>query len=75
MQAPSPSPAASAIECPKCSKHSIVNYREGAYHCLNCGFERILSSADEDGLSEEASNPFTVAFGVFVFAMTLLLFL
>ncbi|HEY9738826.1 MAG TPA: hypothetical protein V6D06_21175 [Trichocoleus sp.] len=70
-----PSYLSSAVECPKCGKHSIVSHQTGAYHCLNCGFERILSSPDAENDSEEEGNVFTAAFGVVVFVMTLLLFI
>jgi ribosomal protein L37AE/L43A len=42
---------ASTIECPQCSKQSIVSYQSGLYHCLNCDFERDLTS--ESPASEE----------------------
>lgn len=39
------------LECPRCGKHTIVSYRDGVYTCLNCNFEKDLSTAPADGIS------------------------
>jgi ribosomal protein S27AE len=61
----------SALECPRCGKHTIVNHHDGVYQCLNCGFKRDFSdpsSAQEEGLG-------AMIFAAAGFLVTLALFL
>jgi endogenous inhibitor of DNA gyrase (YacG/DUF329 family) len=51
----------STIECPKCGKKSIVSHQTGIYQCLNCDFEKHLSS--------EVTSESSGGLGEFLFAI------
>jgi hypothetical protein len=74
---PAPSVVTSApkscTECPKCGKYSIVHPRDEVYRCLNCDFEKVLSSAQPD--KKENDTPLSLVVSSLVFVLTLLLFL
>lgn len=55
----------SVILCPKCDKPAIVSYSTGVYTCLNCDFERDLST--------EVERESRVGWGELVFSLAGLL--
>lgn len=62
---------ASTITCPKCGKRSIVSYEEGMYACLNCDFERNLSSEQMGRKSGAGEFIFALAGALIAFALIL----
>ncbi|MEB3356401.1 MAG: hypothetical protein VKK04_06720 [Synechococcales bacterium] len=45
--------APTAIECPKCGKHTVVLHAPDLYQCLNCDFRRDLSKDNGDSSKEK----------------------
>ena len=69
-----------SVECPKCSKHSIVSTADGTYECLNCDFRKSLKSQSDQPKSSDNAEPrngdnaLPAAVGVFGLLLMLLLF-
>lgn len=59
------------MECPKCSKHTLIQRKSDLYQCVNCDFERDFSlSIDEDHQEDDDARGgiwifFLVVFTVF----------
>lgn len=64
---------ASTIECPHCSKQSIVSHQNGMYHCLNCDFERDLTVAESSETKQNGLGEFIFAIAGFLVAAALIL--
>jgi hypothetical protein len=63
----------SIIECPKCGKKSIVSHQTGIYQCLNCDFERDLTSATVDDEKSGGLGEFLFAIAGFLLTAALVL--
>lgn len=62
------------IECPKCSKHTLVQRTSDLYQCLSCDFERDFSQfRDEEEREEENSENGILFFLLIVFTLFALL--
>ena len=62
------------MECPKCSKHTLIQRKSDLYQCVNCDFERDFSqSIDEDYKEEEGAGGGILAFFLVVFTVFALL--
>ncbi|MEB3230377.1 MAG: hypothetical protein VKJ64_05155 [Leptolyngbyaceae bacterium] len=44
------------LECPSCSRHTIVEHRTGVYRCIACDFERDLEAEDFNARRNRRSN-------------------
>lgn len=63
----------SSLECPKCGKNAIVSHQSGIYQCLNCNFERDLSTEGETVLKKGGFGELIFAIGGFVITALLVL--
>ncbi|WP_204137159.1 hypothetical protein [Halomicronema sp. CCY15110] len=63
----------SSLECPKCSKNSIVSHQNGIYQCLSCNFERDLSTENEFLPAKGGLGELVFAIGGFLVAAALIL--
>ena len=39
-------------DCPQCGEHSSMEYEDGEWYCINCGYSE---EADEDDAEDEAT--------------------
>jgi len=63
----------SSLECPKCGKNAIVSHQSGVYQCLNCNFERDLSTDSDAAFNKAGIGEFFFAIGGFLVTAALLL--
>ncbi|MEM9539253.1 MAG: hypothetical protein AAGA60_07030 [Cyanobacteria bacterium P01_E01_bin.42] len=61
--------APNGIECPKCSRPTIISINQNLWKCLNCDFSKDFSEEEE----EENNTGVFIAFGGVVIAVLCLL--
>lgn len=62
-----------AVECPKCSKQTLIQRNSDLYQCLSCDFERDFSQSQEEDCSEENAGNGILMFFLVVFSLFALL--
>ncbi|MGK7928302.1 MAG: hypothetical protein AB4290_24180 [Spirulina sp.] len=49
------------VECPQCSRHTVISLNQNLWKCLNCDFSKDFSKKEEEEDKKEEDNT-----GVFV---------
>lgn len=61
-----------SVECPKCSRHTIVSTQSGVYLCLSCGFKHDTESGFRNRKRSTISEA-VLAIGGFLLVAALIL--
>lgn len=62
------------IECPKCSRHTVISLNQNLWKCLNCDFSKDFSKKkeDKDKTKEDNTGVFITVGGVLITVLCLL---